>query len=349
MYLCTGKLKIRFMNTQLAAAPAVVMAAEAAITPASFLAGSEAVIKAYADSLANVVDSTKGTYTRALRAFFLFLSARPQQTAPTRSDVVAYKRYLLSCIDRGEYSALTVCSYLNAVRGFFDFAEAEGLYANIAKGIKSPKHTTQHKKQHLEADKVREFFAHYKEGGSPTALRDYAIANLLVRTGLRTAELVGANIGDIAFIGSTRVLWIKGKGHTEKDSYVQLTEKAYAPIREYLSTRPLARPSDPLFISTSNHRARVDEGEGTTARLSTRTIRNIAREGLDSIGLDSKAFTAHSLRHTTAVGILEAGGGLEDVQAQLRHASINTSRIYVESFNKAKQLSRISSALDTLF
>lgn len=306
------------------------------------------LITAYTSYLANVAESTRETYGRALRPFFLFLNGRGTYGHPTRVDVVAYKSFLMDGIKAGKYSALTACSYLNAVRGFFSFTEEEGLYANIAKGIKSPKHTTAHKKQHLEADKVRDLLTYYQGAGTPTALRDYAIVNLLIRTGLRTAELVGANIGDVAFIGSTRVLWIKGKGHTEKDAYVVLTEKAYAPLREYLSTRPLTQAGDPLFISTSNHHGRTD-GESLSARLSTRTIRNIAREGLDAVGLDDKAFTAHSLRHTTAVAILEAGGSLDDVQAQLRHASPTTSRIYVESFNRGRQLQKINSALDEVF
>ena len=335
------------MNTLLQSfAPAAVAAPVAPIT--HFEAGSESLIKAYADSLVNVVESSRATYTRALRNFFAYLRRIELTAAPTRRDIANYKHYLLRCIEEGEYSALTVCSYLNAVRGFFAWTESEGYYTNIAKGIKSPKHTTAHKKQHLEADKVRELLTHYSEADSATALRDYAITNLLVRTGLRTAELVGADIKDISFIGSTRVLWIKGKGRTDKDSYIVLTEKAYSPIREYLNTRPLAQPSEPLFISTSNRRSRQDVGT-KAARLTTRTIRNIAREGLDSIGLDNKAFTAHSLRHTTAVMILEAGGVLDDVQAQLRHASPTTSRVYVESFNKGKQLSKINSALDSIF
>lgn len=343
------------MNYELAPAvrPEIVVGSTASILP--FTQDPEGLIKAYTESLANVVDSSKATYSRALRAYFAFRTLSGlNQVAPTRAELVQYKGYLMKGIASEEnpegYSALTVCSYLNAVRGFYAWISAEsgGYLVNIAKDIKSPKHTTEHKKQHLEADRVRDLLTYYQEEGRATALRDYALVNLLVRTGLRTAEAVGANIGDISFIGSTRVLWIKGKGHTEKDSYVVLTEKAYAPIREYLSTRPYALKKDPIFISDSNHRARTESGS-TTARLSTRSVRNIVREGLDSIGLDNKAFTAHSLRHTTAVAILEAGGVLDDVKAQLRHASTATSQIYVESYNKGKQLNQINAAIDSLF
>ena len=315
---------------------------------------SEELIKAYTDSLANVVEGTKATYTRALRAYFAFRNESGIATAtPTRAEIVAYKNHLLqhttSDNNPGGYSALTVCSYLNAVRGFYSWIEAESLGAipNIAEGIKGPKHTTAHKKQHLEIKRVGDLLKYYQESPKATSLRDKAIITLLVRTGLRTAEVVGANIGDIQFIGNNRVLWIKGKGHAEKDNYVILTEKTYNPIRAYLKTRPGAQDTEALFISNSNHRARTEGGE-TTARLTTRTIRNIAREGLDNIGLDNKAFTAHSLRHTTAVAILEAGGRLDDVKAQLRHASTATSQIYVDSYNKDKQLTQISAALDEI-
>ena len=321
-------------------------------TPASnavLLAGfpsSEVIIDAYAGYLANVSESTKKTYSRALRNFFAYLQ-KYGIVSPVRGDIVSYKRELLARVEAGTLSALTVCGYLNAVRGFFGFLEDEGFYTNVARGIKSPKHTTAHKKQHLNAASVRDLLDVYKREDGATALRDYALTNLLVRTGLRTAEAVGANVGDISFIGSERVLYIKGKGHAEKDSFVYLTEKAFAPLREYLQTRQALRDSDPLFLSVSNHHA--SENGKSSARLSTRSVRAIVRRGLDAIGLDDKAFTAHSLRHTTAVGILEAGGSLEDVRAQLRHASVSTSRIYVESYNRAKQLERVNAALDNLF
>ena len=342
------------MNTEFipAVRSEIVPGTTASLIP--FFGNPEGLIKAYTDTLANVVDSTKATYTRALRAYFTYRAKSGlTNVAPTRAEVVGYKSHLLQKIEKADtregYSALTVCSYLNAVRGFYTWisAESEGTIPNIAKDIRSPKHSTAHKKQHLEIDRVGALLSYYQERQRPTDLRDFAIVSLLVRTGLRTAELAGANIGDIQFIGNNRVLWIKGKGRVEKDNYVLLTEKAYAPIRAYLSTRPLAMPSDALFISDSNHRART-EGGATTARLTTRTIRNIVREGLDSIGLDNTAFTAHSLRHTTAVMILEAGGRLEDVQAQLRHASPTTSQIYVESFNKNKQLTKIGEVLDSI-
>jgi len=310
----------------------------------------EKVINAFTAAQANVCEASRSTYSRALLQFFNFLKAEGKAAAaPTRVDVVNYKNFLLTAVQpNGErYSSLTVCSYLNAVRLFFQWAEGEGLYSNIARNIRSPKHTNKHRKQHLTKEKVAELLNFYRESGKADALRNFALVNLLVRTGLRTAEAVSANIEDIAFIGGRRVLYIQGKGHTEKDAYIVLTDKAYFPLRDYLATR-VTSPKQPLFISNSNHKAKTATGE-SSSRLTTRSVRGIVREGLDFIGLDSEDFTAHSLRHTTAVAILAAGGGVDEVRVQLRHASTNTSLIYVQSYTEDSRLNSVSSLLDSVF
>ena len=116
---------------------------------------------------------------------------------------------------------------------------------------------------------------------------------------------------------------VHGKGRDSKDSFVILTDKTYLPIRDYLATRPMAKGGEPLFTSTSNN------SKGVT--LTTRTISGIVKDGLKAIGLDSKEFTAHSLRHTTAVNILRAGGRIEDAQGVLRHSSPTTTQIYTHT------------------
>ena len=164
------------------------------------------------------------------------------------------------------------------------------------------------------------------------SLRDYAIVNLILRTGLRTVEVVRADVGDITFKGDKRVLLVWGKGHTEKDDFVVLSEKAYEPIKNYLATRKGAKAGEPLFTSNS----RQNYGE----RLTTRTISALCKEGLKAIGLDGKEYTAHSLRHTTAVAILKHGGMITDVQDVLRHTSPATSQIYTESVKEELRLER---------
>ena len=123
----------------------------------------------------------------------------------------------------------------------------------------------------------------------------------------------------------------------EKDNFVILTDKSYQPIAEYLKTRKGVSSSDPLFTSTSNN--------SKGGRLTTRTISQIAKEGLRAIGLDERAFTAHSLRHTTAVNILRAGGSLETAQFTLRHANPATTQIYTATLEEERRLENSGEAL----
>lgn len=283
----------------------------------------------------DVRESSRSLYTRTLSQFFLWVEETSRSlNSLTRESILEYKDHLLG----SGLSSLTIASYLVVVRKFYEWTESLLIYPNIAKGIKTPRRVQAFKKQHLTETKSRELLGYYQE----RSLRDFAIVNLLLRTGLRTIEAVRANIGDITFKGDRRVLLVWGKGHTERDSFVVLTDKTYLPIREYLNTRKGAKPGDPLFVSNS----RQNKGE----RLTTRTISGLCKEGLREIGLDGREFTAHSLRHTTAVEILKNGGEITDVQRVLRHTSPVTSEIYTASIEEELRLQKSpESLLDTAF
>lgn len=272
----------------------------------------------------DVRESSRSLYTRTLSQYFVWMEQSGKSlNLLTRQDVLEYKDYL----QERSLSSLTIGSYITAVRKFYEWTEAEKLYPNVAKGIKTPRRKQAFKKQHLTDEKSKELLDHFQN----LSLRDYAIVNLILRTGLRTIEVVRANIEDITFKGDRRILRVWGKGHAEKDDFVVLSDKTYLPIKNYLAAaRKGAKAGEPLFTSTSNHNA--------GGRLTTRTISSICKEGLKAVGLDGKEFTAHSLRHTTAVAILKHGGQITDVQSVLRHTSPVTSQIYTESVKEELRL-----------
>ena len=278
----------------------------------------------------DVKESSRLLYTRTLKLFFEWVEAKGKVIADlTRTDLLEYKDELFS---KG-LSSLSVASYLTSLRKFYEWAESEKLYPNIAKGVKTPRRVQAFKKQHLTDEKSGELLNHFHE----LSLRDYAIVNLILRTGLRTIEVVRADVGDITFKANRRILRVWGKGHDTKDDFVVLTDKTYLPIKNYLATRKGVKANEPLFTSDS-HR-------NTGERLTTRTISGLCKEGLKAIGLDGREFTAHSLRHTTAVTILKNGGNLTDAQTLLRHTSPTTTQIYTESI---KEELRLKDAPETL-
>lgn len=271
----------------------------------------------------DVKESSKKLYARTLRLFFEWVANEGKQVAQlTKADIVEYKNALFE----NGLSSLSVASYLTSLRKFYEWAESEKLYPNIVKGVKTPRRTQAFKKQHLTEEKSAELLTHFEA----LSLRDYAIVNLILRTGLRTIEVVRADVGDITFKANRRILKVHGKGHDEKDDFVVLTDKAYQPIADYLKTRKKAKASEPLFTSDSNR--------NTGERLTTRTISGLCKSGLKAVGLDGREFTAHSLRHTTAVMILKNGGELTEAQAVLRHTSPATTQIYTESIKEELRL-----------
>ena len=280
----------------------------------------------------DIRENSRNVYRRGLQYFFKWVGNSGRTISElTRADVIAFKDTLLST-----HSNLSVAGYLVAVRRFYEWAEGNKLYPNIARGIKSPKRKNAYLKEHLRENQIADLLAHFE--GNP---RDYAIVNLLLRTGLRTIEVVRANIEDITYKGGQRILKVWGKGRDEKDAFVVLTEKAYKPIKEYLDTRGSTTLKEPLFVSTSNRNLK--------GRLTTRTISKICKEGFRAIGIDGKEYTAHSLRHTTAVMLLKSGS-LSDVQSVLRHSSPATSQIYTKSIEEELRLANPSEMkLDTVF
>lgn len=267
--------------------------------------------------------SSKGLYRRTLRQYLKWTEEKGYPLSQiNRPQLLEYKEYLLG----SGKSPLTSGSYLTSVRRFYEWLEANKIYPNVAKGIKAPRRKQQFRKQPLTPDQCKALLSHYQN----KAARDYALVNLLLRTGLRTIEAARSNVEDIAYKGAQRVLLVHGKGRDEKDNFVVLTDKAFQPLASYLETRTGATGSAPLFSSGSNN----NKGE----RLTTRTISHIAKEGLKAIGLNDKAYTAHSLRHTTGTNILRAGGSLEMAQFTLRHANPATTQIYTRTLDEERRL-----------
>lgn len=322
------------------------------LAPDAFISDWDKVLNVYIMNL-DAKPNTKKQYRKALSLFTRW--CKDKGLAPnnvTKADILEYRKELLEGEKR--LSSQTVAAYIVSIRRFYEWAESEKLYPNIAKGVKSPKIRKDFVKQHLTPDECADILGNLFDdiehksrirafsNSEINALRDYAIVNLLLRTGLRTIELSRLNVGDITMRRRKRVILVWGKGRDTKDDYVPLSEKAYQPLMAYLGQRPDAKPDDPMFVC---------EGYGSEGRrISTRRIQAICKNALRGIGLDDHAFSAHSFRHTCAVMLIQAGASAYDVQKFLRHASIDTTEIYLKSIEEDLRLGRApESMLDRAF
>lgn len=283
--------------------------------------GLDQLIKEFLLSL-DLKQNSKQTYQRGMRRFSHWLIKR-KIVNPDREDILAYKEYLES----EHLSALTISGYIVTVRRFFEYLEGIKFYPNIARGVKGMKRSKGFRKDPLTLKQIQSLYNGLKRE-TPQDLRDFAIINLLIRTGLRTIEIIRASVGDIRQESGEEVLWIQGKGRDTKDEFVLLTEETLGPIQAYLKTRPhkLRKENDPLFISHS------DRNFGK--RLTTRSISRIVKDNMRLVGIDSSRLTAHSLRHTAITLALQAGASIQEAQLLGRHANINTTMIYAHNINR---------------
>ena len=139
-------------------------------------------------------------------------------------------------------------------------------------------------------------------GDTPLALRNRALLELLYSAGLRSAEAVSLDLGDVDF--NREVVHVRGKGGKER--VVPLGEEAAAHLARYLQLgRPTlaAGANDAIFLSVRGR------------RLDTSTVRRLLRH-------------PHRLRHAFATHLLEGGADLRVIQELLGHASLSTTQIY---------------------
>lgn len=265
---------------------------------------------------------TVETYTRALRQLFKYFSLNGI-TQPQREDILAFRDDL----KQAGLKPTTVQNYITAAKLFFKWTAQEGLYPNVAEHLKGAKLNRDHKKDYLTSRQVKRLMASV-DRSTLKGLRDYAILALMVTGGLRTVEVVRADIADLRTAGDAVVLYVQGKGKEEKTDYVKIDAPVEEAIRAYLAARGAAADNSPLFTSTSNN--------NTGQRMTTRAVSGLVKESLQGAGYDSSRLTAHSLRHTSVTLALLAGKDITEVQQHARHANIATTMIYNHALDKSK-------------
>jgi integrase/recombinase XerC/integrase/recombinase XerD len=306
------------INSGIASGTDAVTANNQDLLATQFL-GFEGYSSAFINDL-DVNKSSKNTYARALKRFFIFTGSRTSMQL-CNSDILEYKNHLKD----QELSSYTVSTYLVVVRRFFAWLESQKLYPNIALSLKGMKKIRGFRKECLTIDQTKDVISMIDQE-TLAGKRDFAIINILLRTGLRTIELQRADVSDVIQSGGEAKLYIQGKGRDSKDDFVILTGAALKPLRNYLSCREGIKNNQPLFASLS------DRNNGK--RMTTRSLSRIAKNALVSAGLNSPKLSAHSLRHTAITTALLAGATLQEVKGMARHDNINTTLIYSHNIDR---------------
>ncbi len=236
-------------------------------------------------------------------------------------------RGYLSYLHQRGVSRATVARKLASLRSFFRHLVREGVTsANPAAMVATPK--LDRRLPHALSEHEVESLLDNAFGTSARDLRDRALLELLYASGTRVAELVGADLGDLEISRATEdgMLRVIGKGRKER--LVPIGSKAVAALLGYLRCRHALQP------------ARTGRGAGSTrgerdalflnargGRLTDRSVRRILSGRLQAAAL-MRRVSPHTLRHSFATHMLNAGADLRSIQELLGHASLSTTQRY---------------------
>lgn len=266
---------------------------------------------------------TVTAYRRDLAEFTGFLARRLQRDEWAWSDVDrALLRGFLAELNRRGLARRTIARKLSAVRSFLRFLHREEVVeANPARSVRSPK-LERRLPSWLTRSEIEKLFAAAElrsaEGGFRGA-RDHAIVELFYATGMRLAELQSLDLTAVDLVAEqVRVL---GKGRKER--IIPLGRAAGAALRRYEIRR-----HEVLGHTGGDRRALFLSDRGR--RLSVRQLQNIVK-GFLQAAADDAGLSTHSLRHSFATHLLDAGADLLAVKELLGHASLSTTQIYTHT------------------
>ncbi len=254
---------------------------------------------------------TCSNYRRDLESFARFLLERDVEHWP-RVDYLLVSGYAAKRFRSGLKSR-SIQRELSSIRSFYQHLILQGVVKNNpAKEVRAPK-SEQRLPKTCDTEQIEQLL-HRGNSKDPLFIRDLAIFELIYSSGLRLAELVNIDLGDIDL--ALKQLIVTGKGN--KTRYLPVGTKAIVAIQRWLKIRAEYIRDDrenALFLSKLGKRI-------SARNVQSRLNRLVGQQALD------QHLSPHTLRHSFATHLLESSGDLRAVQELLGHADISTTQIY---------------------
>jgi tyrosine recombinase XerC len=281
----------------------------------------------------DVSPHTVSAYRRDLAAFVDFLGGYygTEGWSWEGVDRLAMRGFLAQLSRRG-VGKRTMARTLSAVRSFYRWMHRNELVeSNPARAVGAPKQD-KHLPGYLDRVQIDLLFqlaeARALEGDF-VDVRNLAILELFYSTGIRLSELQGLSRGDLDLV--SQQVKVRGKGRKER--IVPVGDHAVTALRNYEAKR------DDLLrrVGSAGERSAYFLAR-TGKRIGPRMVQKVVSGFLEQVDEDA-GLSVHSLRHTFATHLLDAGADLRAVQELLGHASISTTQIYTHtSVERLKQV-----------
>lgn len=295
----------------------------------------------FTDRLINERNASRHTVAAYRDTFTLLLAFAAERThrAPHRLGIEDLDAELIGEFlshletDRGNTVA-TRNTRLAGIRSFFRFASyrAPEHAATISRVLAIPaKRTERAVVSYLTADEV-EALIRAPDPRTWTGRRDRTLLHVAIHTGLRVSELTGLSVADVT-TGPGAHLRCHGKGR--KNRATPLTKPTAAILSAWL-TELRGQPADAVFPTRKGTALSRD----AVAKL---LRKHTATAAAECPALAGKTVTPHTLRHTTAMLLLQGGVDLSVIALWLGHESTETTQIYLHADMslKEKALARI--------
>jgi integrase/recombinase XerC len=283
----------------------------------------------YLEKQRDVSPNTVKAYRRDLADFTEFLQAHYGQRAWGWESIDRLTmRGFLAHMQRRGLGKRSIARTLSAIRTFYRYlANTNDIDANPAKMVGTPK-SERYLPSYLDRAQIELLFqmaeARAMEGAF-IDVRNLAILELFYSTGMRLSELQGLNRPDLDLV--SQQVKVLGKGR--KQRIIPVGDHATLAIRNYESKRDaLGKHVDREAVFVAR----------TGKRIAVRTVQKVVSRFLHEID-EEAGLSVHSLRHTFATHLLDAGADLRAVQELLGHASVATTQIYTHtSIERLKQV-----------
>ncbi len=231
-----------------------------------------------------------------------------------RDDIVAF---LAEKKEKGKVSNATLALAHAALHFFYRNILHKKIVEDIKIAKKAKKLPTV-----LSKDEVRALIKATKPK------RDRLIVEFLYSSGCRVSEVVKLQTENLNY--KERIGAVKG-GKGNKDRTIILSKEWVKRVKKYIDRKKVKTP---FVFSKKNGKP-----------LSTDTVQRIVKEAAEKAGIQ-KRVTPHSLRHSYATHLLEAGENIRNIQVLLGHAGLNTTQIYLKV--SVESLKKVKSPLDGL-
>lgn len=262
-------------------------------------------------------EHTVKSYREDLSQALAFFRERAGSDSPEIGSLtVRHLRAYTSWLTDQGYAKSTIARRLASIRSWCRFLCRHGvLQSNPADGLRGPRQDR--KLPHfLTSDDIGRLLS-APDVTTPFGKRDLAMLEALYSGGLRVSELCGLNLSDLDL--SEGILTVRGKGRKERLALLG------GPAREAMTDWLASRSAFLSAIGREGGDVVFLNKLGT--RLTTRSVGRLLEKYLAQAGLDPRT-SPHTLRHSFATHLLDAGADIRGVQELLGHKNLTTTQVY---------------------